>query len=87
MADDLIEERVTKKVKPDPEKVHSRAESMRHRGGQGREGDVDDPEGAAEQLLTESEERTEADPAPRTLKEERVERRRTDEWTPPPDQR
>jgi hypothetical protein len=87
MADDLIEERIRREGKPDPKKVRSRADAMRHRGGQGREGDVDDPEEAAEQLLAESEERTESDPAPRTLDEDRVERRRTDDWTPPPDQR
>jgi hypothetical protein len=87
MADDLIEERVRRRGKPDSHKVRSRAAAMRHRGGQGREGEVDDPERAAEQLLAESEERTDTDPAPRTLEEDRVERRRTDEWTPPPDQR
>lgn len=86
MADDLIEERVVTEGKPDTEKVKSRADAMRHAGGGGRERDVDDPEGAAEELLAESEERTNRDPAPYTLEEDRVERRRTDEWTPPPDQ-
>ncbi len=56
---------------------------MRRRGGD----DADDPTRSAEALLAESEERTELDPAPRTLKDGRVERRRTDEWTPPPEEK
>ncbi len=82
MADDLIEERVKKEGKPDPKKVRSRAAAMRRRGGD----DSDDPKRAAEALLAESEERTDNDPAPRTLDEDRVERRDSDESTPPPNQ-
>jgi hypothetical protein len=82
MADDLIDERVSREGKPDPKKVRSRARAMRRRGGD----EADDPTRSAEALLAESEERTDIDPAPRDLKEKRVERRRTDETTPPPDQ-
>lgn len=83
MADDLIEERVPREGKPDPKRVASRARAMRRRGGD----DPDDPKRAAEALLAESEERTDIDPAPRDLKEKRVERRHADDWTPPPDKR
>lgn len=78
MADDLIEERIKRKAKPAKERVRSRAESLR------REQDLEDPEAAAEELLTDSASRTETDPAPRDLKEERVERRTSDDATPPP---
>jgi hypothetical protein len=53
--------------------------------GPSPETEVEDPERAAEALLAESEERTEHDPAPRDLKEGRVERRTSEDATPPPD--
>lgn len=77
MADDLIEERIKKKSRPDPKRVRSRAKSLE------REQDLDDPRAAAEQLLTESDSRTDTDPAPRDLREDRVDRRTSDEATPP----
>jgi len=80
MADDLIEERVKRKAKPAKERVRSRAKSLR------REQKLDDPDEAAEALLAESESRTETDPAPRDLREDRVERRTSEDATPPPDQ-
>jgi hypothetical protein len=79
MADDLIEERIQREARPAKERVRSRAKSLE------REQDLDDPEAAAEELLTESQSRTETDPAPRDLKEERVERRTSEDATPPPD--
>jgi hypothetical protein len=81
MADDLIEERIKRKAKPEKDRVRSRAKSLR------REQDVEDPEAAAEELLTDSASRTETDPAPRDLKEERVERRTSDDATPPADEK
>ncbi len=89
MADDLIEERTEREGKPDPERVASRAKSMEKDkdAGPSPETEVDDSERAAEALLAESEERTEHDPAPRDLKEGRVERRTSDDATPPPDER
>ena len=86
MADDQIEERTKREGKPDPKRVASRAKTM-GKGGQAHEDEIDDPERAAERLLGESEERTEHDPAPRDLKEKRVERRTSDDATPPPAER
>ena len=83
MADDMIEERVPRDGKPDPKRVASRAKAMRRRGGDQPE----DPETAAEALLAESEERTDIDPAPRDLEEDRVERRTSEDTTPPPEKR
>jgi hypothetical protein len=80
MADDLIEERTGPGSKPAEERVRSRARSL------GREADVDDAEAAAEGLLAESQRRTETDPAPRDLREDPVERRTSDDATPPPDE-
>lgn len=78
MADDLIDERVPSKPDPDPKRVKSRAASLRR-----EQPGVEDPEAAAEELLEDSEARTNTDPAPRTLDEKRVERRTSDEATPP----
>jgi hypothetical protein len=85
MADDEIEDRVEHEGKPDPKRVASRAKAMKKARGKGREGDIQDKEAAAERLLGESQERTELDPAPRDLKEDRVERRTSEDATPPPD--
>lgn len=81
MADDLIDERIKRDAEPDPVRVRSRAKSMKKEAR-----DIDDPERAARQLLEESESRTNTDPAPRDLKEERVERRHSEDTTPPPEQ-
>ena len=80
MADDLIEERVKHGKEPDPERVRSRAKTLKREAR-----DIDDPERAARQLLEESESRTNTDPAPRDLDEDRVERRTSDDSTPPGD--
>ena len=80
MADDLIEERIPRKARPAKERVRSRTRSLK------REQDLDDPAVAAERLLTESQSRTETDPAPRDLREDRVERRTSEDATPPAEQ-
>jgi len=77
MADDQIEERITREAHPPKERVRSRAKSLK------KEQDLDDPEAAAEQLLTESQSRTETDPAPRDVQDDRVERRTSEDATPP----
>jgi hypothetical protein len=81
MADDLFDERIKKKARPDPERVRKRRDSLE------REQPVlDDKEAAAERLLEESDSRTQTDPAPRDLREDRVERRTSDDATPPADE-
>jgi len=80
MADDLIEERVKRAPKPDAERVRSRKKTLEREAPA-----MDDPEAAAEQLLEESDARTNTDPAPRDLKDGRVERRKSDDSTPPPE--
>jgi hypothetical protein len=81
-ADDLIEERVPKKPKPDDRRVRERAATLAEE--ESAEG-VKDPEVATEVLLEESDARTETDPAPKDLREDRVERRTSEDATPPPD--
>jgi hypothetical protein len=80
MADDLIEQRVKRLTRPAKERVRSRTRSIRREQPQ-----LDDPEAAAEQLLTESESRTNSDPATHDLGEGRVERRTSEDATPPPE--
>ena len=77
MADENIDERVPM---PDPgdRRVSSRAKSTQADA----EADADDPEAQARALLSESDARTE-DPATRNVKDERVDRRTSDEATPP----
>ena len=79
MADETIDERVPM---PDPGKrrVSSRAKSTQADA----ESDSDDPEAQARALLSESDARTN-DPAARNLKDDRVDRRTSDEATPPVD--
>ncbi|MCA1834283.1 MAG: hypothetical protein ABR548_06255 [Actinomycetota bacterium] len=79
MADETIDERVEM---PDPgqRRVAARAKSTQAEA----EGDADDPEEQARALLAESDARTE-DPAARDLEDERVDRRTSDEATPPTD--
>jgi len=79
--DDLIDERIPDKPEPDPERVRSRSASLRR---EQRKIDDVDHEAEAEELLRESEARTDADPATQDLKDDRVERRTSDEATPPP---
>jgi len=80
MADDLIEERVKKDAEPDAERVRSRAKSLEREAPE-----MDDPEAAADRLLEESESRTNTDPATHDLKDGRVERRKSEDSTPPPE--
>ena len=80
MADDLMDERIKKKARPDADRVRTRKRSLER-----EQPELDDKEAAAEQLLEESDSRTQTDPAPRDLREDRVERRTSDDATPPPD--
>jgi hypothetical protein len=82
MADDLIRERVPDPPEPDPERVAERAEEM---DSPGTDQDVDDAERSARALLRESEARTVEDPAPYTLEDDRVERRKSEDTAPPTD--
>ncbi len=61
--------------------MDSRAKSLDHESVDG----LDDPKAAARALLKESNERKEADPAPRDPAADTVIRRTSDEATPPPD--
>jgi hypothetical protein len=76
MADEQLEQRV--KTLPDPgnRRVESRAAA--------EPDDTDLPEEQARTLLAESDARV-ADPAARTLDDDRVDRRTSDEATPPVD--
>jgi len=80
MADDLISDRIKRPAKPDRKRVRSRKRSLEREAPT-----LDDPEAAAERLLEESKSRTETDPAPRDLREERVERRTSEDATSPPE--
>lgn len=77
--DGLLEERVPDAPEPDPERVGSRAKTIRREHPA-----TEDPEESAEELLKESDARTNSDPAPKDLKEGRVERRKSEDATPPP---
>lgn len=74
------EERGPDAAEPDPDRVKSRAKTI-HR----EHPEAEDPEDSAEQLLKESDARTNTDPAPRDLNEDGVERRTSEDSTPPPD--
>lgn len=76
--DGFLDERVPDPAEPDPERVKSRGKTI-HRESP----ETEDPDESAEELLKESDARTNADPAPKGPKEERVERRTSDEATPP----
>ena len=76
--DGLMEERVPDPPEPERERVRSRGKTMRR-----EHPEAEDPEAAAEESLKESDARTNADPATEDLKEERVERRRSEDTTPP----
>ena len=78
--DGFLEERVPDPPDPDAERVGSRGEAVRR-----EHPEADDPEEVAEELLKESDARTESDPAPRTLEDDRVERRTSEDTTSPED--
>jgi hypothetical protein len=80
MADPEIEDRVPDKPRPGRRRVKERGASL---AAEQRMLDVDDPEGEAEALLADSDARKE-DPAARNLRDKRVERRTSDDATPPP---
>ena len=77
--DGFLDERVPDPAEPDPERVESRSKTIRRENPE-----AEDPEETAEELLKESDARTGSDPATKDLDEDRVERRRSDETTPPP---
>ena len=76
--DGFIEDRVPDPPEPDRERVDSRSKTLRR-----EHPEAEDPEAAAEESLKESEARTEADPATKSLEEDRVERRKSEDTTPP----
>lgn len=76
--DGFLDERAPDPAEPDADRVNSRAKTI-HRESP----ETEDPEESAEELLKESDARTTSDPAPTSLDEDRVERRTSDEATPP----
>ena len=78
MADDMLGDRIKKKPRPSAERVINRAASLR------KEQETDDPMAQANEMLSESDART-SDPAVADLHDDRLERRTSDEATPPPD--
>jgi hypothetical protein len=80
VGDELIEERVPDPEDPDEERVRSRAAALEKENSV----PVDDEEAQARAMLEYSDALQE-DPATRDLKDERVERRTSEEATPPPD--
>jgi hypothetical protein len=79
MADEMLTDRVGTLPDPGEERVSARAAELK------REHRTDDPEAQAEAMLAESDARTNADPAVRDLDDDRLERRTSDEATPPAD--
>ena len=80
MGDELIDERVPEPEDPDEERVRSRAAALEKENSV----PVDDEETQARAMLEYSDALRD-DPAARDLKDERVERRTSEEATPPPD--
>ena len=80
MGDELIDERVPEPEDPDEERVRSRAAALEKENPV----PVDDEEAQARAMLEYSD-ALQGDPAARDLKDERVERRTSEEATPPPD--
>ena len=80
MGDELIDERVDDQGDPDEERVRARAAELE------KENTVpaDDPEEQARAMLSYSD-ALQKDPAARDLEDGRVERRTSEEATPPPD--
>jgi hypothetical protein len=80
VGDELIEERVPEPEDPDEARVRSRAAALEKENPV----PVDDEESQARAMLEYSDALQE-DPAAHDLKDERVERRTSEEATPPPD--
>ena len=80
MGDELIDERVPDGNDPDDDRVKSRARALEEENPV----DVDDTEGQARAMLEYSDALQE-DPATRDLDDGRVERRTSEDATPPPD--
>jgi hypothetical protein len=80
MGDEMVDERMPKKKKPDEERVESRARALDEENPV----PVEDPERQARAMLEYSDALTE-DPAARDLKDGRVERRSSEDATPPPE--
>lgn len=78
--DGFLEERTPEQEEPEQERVASRKKEVR-RGYP----EAEDPEAAAKQALKESDARTNTDPAPRDLDDDRVERRKSEDTTTPAD--
>ncbi|MGH2793133.1 MAG: hypothetical protein ACRDKG_02410 [Actinomycetota bacterium] len=76
--DGFLDERVPDPQDPDRDRVKSRAKTMKR-----EHPEAEDPEAAAEESLRESEARTDDDPATKDLEEDRVERRKSEDTTPP----
>jgi hypothetical protein len=80
MSDELVNERVRDEPDPDPERVRSRSKAL----AEDNPVPVDDPEGQARAMLEYSD-ALQTDPASRDLDDGRVERRTSEDATPPPD--
>jgi hypothetical protein len=76
--DGFLEERVPDPPEPDRKRVESRSKTIRRENPE-----AEDPEETAEELLKESDARTSSDPATKDLEEDRVERRKSEDTTPP----
>jgi hypothetical protein len=82
MGDEMIDERVPQPEEPDDERVESRARALDEENPT----PVEDPEGQARAMLEYSD-ALRKDPAARNLKDGRVERRTSEDATPPPETR
>jgi hypothetical protein len=80
MGDEMVDERVPRKEDPDGERVDSRARALDEENPV----PVEDPEGQARAMLEYSDALVD-DPAARDLKDGRVERRTSEDATPPPE--
>lgn len=76
--DGFLEERVPDPKEPDRDRVESRAKTIKR-----EHPEADDPEATAEEGLKDSDARTSDDPATKDLEEDRVERRKSQDTTPP----
>jgi hypothetical protein len=81
MGDEMVDQRVPGKEEPDDERVESRARTLDEENSV----PVEDAEGQARAMLEYSDALVK-DPATRDLKDGRVERRTSEDATPPPDQ-
>ena len=80
MGDDMVDERVPSQEDPDEERVKSRARALEEENPL----PVEDPEGQARAMLEYSDALVE-DPAARDAEDGRVERRTSEDATPPPE--